>query len=135
MIKLPPKPPRSDLESQVLADIRGALARMPDVTLFRNNCGALEDRNGRLVRYGLAIGSADLIGSLMVDVTHPSQRDSAPVHMARAVAIEVKQPGKRATAEQREWLAYVTARGWLAGVCTCVEEAEALIESGRRWER
>lgn len=128
-IKLPPKPDTSHLESQILADIRGELARMPDVVLFRNNTGALKDERGRVVRYGLAIGSADLIGSLNVTFVHRRH------HLARALAIEVKQPGKKPTAEQRTWLDHVIGHGWLAGVCTSVAEAVALVEGGRRWER
>jgi hypothetical protein len=48
-------------EQQIQQHIRIACSRGP-VRLWRNNVGALRDENGRLVRYGLCPGSADLIG-------------------------------------------------------------------------
>jgi len=45
----------------------------------------------------------------------------------RFVAIEVKQPGKKPTALQRNFLAHITANGGIAGVAHSVDEARAII--------
>lgn len=79
--------------------------------LLRNNVGMLPDRNGRMVRYGLGTGSSDLIGW-----------DSS----GRFLAIEVKRPGQRATADQSLFLAAVRTAGGLAGVAHSVTEARAI---------
>ena len=114
------------LESQILHDVRAVLGLMPDVTLFRNNCGMLRDARGGVVRYGLAVGSADLIGSLTV---HPRR---FPV--ARSLALEVKRPGGKLSAEQAAWLDLVRSRGWIAECVWSVEDAVSVIERARRWE-
>lgn len=121
------RPVRSDLESDILARIRKAIAAMPDVRVFRNNVGVLKDATGRRVTYGLGVGSADLIGSVTVT------RNGSPP-FARAVAIEVKRPGEKPSEEQARWLAMAREAGWIVGIATSPEEAIDLIERGRRWE-
>lgn len=86
----------------------------PDIAvLYRNNVGALKDSTGRLVRYGLGVGSSDLIGIRKSD--------------GRMVAIEVKVPGKNATPEQQQFLNIIKRHGGLAGVAHNVEEARKII--------
>lgn len=136
---------RRPLERDVLAAIRARLALIPGVVLFRNNTGMLRDRRDTPVRYGLAVGSADLIGSVRVEALPliGARKPSAieftttrgPMTIARSLAIEVKRPGEKPTEAQVRWLAMVTAAGWIAGVCTSADEAVALVEAGRRWER
>jgi hypothetical protein len=49
-------------ESKILADIVLAYSRGA-TRLFRNNCGTLQDANGRYVKYGVGNpGGSDLIG-------------------------------------------------------------------------
>lgn len=79
--------------------------------LLRNNVGALEDRNGRLVRYGLGTGSSDLIGW---------------TRTGRFLAIEVKAPHGKPTDQQRLFIAAVQDAGGLAGIAHSVEEARAI---------
>jgi len=61
---------------------------------WRNNVGAYKDSTGRLVRYGLGVGSSDLIGFRKID--------------ARIIAIEVKVPGKSASPEQQQFINIIT---------------------------
>jgi len=125
-----PKPLR-ELESDLMRRIRAALAKMPDVVLFRNNVGVLRDARGVAVRYGLATGSADLVGS----VRFPARCPPDGKHWwARSLAIEVKRPGEKPTPEQSAWLEAMKAQGWITGVCTSPEEAMGLVERARRWE-
>lgn len=85
--------------------------------LWRNNTGALEDKRGRLVRYGLCKGSADLIGIL------------APT--GRLVALEVKRPGERPTEEQERFLALVRSMGGFGAVVRDAYEANRAVERAR----
>ena len=103
-------------ESQVMHDIRLALAREPDVTLWRNNTGALRSADGRLIQYGLCVGSSDLIG------IGPG---------GRFLAIEVKGPRGVVSDEQERFIALVRRRGGIAGVASSVEDAMGIVEAAR----
>ena len=79
---------------------------------WRNNTGALKDITGRLVRYGLGVGSSDIIG-IMPD--------------GRFLAIEVKKPGKNPTAEQTRFIETILKQGGVAGVARSVEDLENIL--------
>lgn len=104
-------------EREVQHAIRVALGRVADLTLWRNNTGALKDSSGRVVRYGLAVGSADLIGIL------------APA--GRLVALEVKTTSGRTTPEQNLFLDLVRRRGGFAAVVRSAEDALAALDRAR----
>lgn len=108
--------PEQDLSNA----IRLAVGSLPDVRLWRNNSGRLIDSRGIPVSFGLAIGSADLIGIV------------AP--HGRMLSIEVKRPGavNRATAEQRNWADIIAQFGGVAGIVDCVDGAMALVEMARK---
>jgi len=91
--------------------------------LFRNNTGTLRDQHGRPVSFGLARGSADLIGWRTVTIT----ADMVGTTVAVFTSIEVKTATGRVRPEQRQWLDAVQAAGGIAGVARSVEEAEALL--------
>jgi hypothetical protein len=125
------RPERRRVEADISDEIRARLAKIPEVTLWRNNVGALQDKNGTWLRYGLAPGSADLIGVLTAYYRgHPTET----VRVGRFLAIEVKKPGEKPTEDQRGWLEVVRKAGGLVGVCTSADEAEELIARGMRWE-
>jgi hypothetical protein len=92
-------------EAQTQDAIRLALGARDDVLIFRNNCGVAEHWSGtRLTRvvYGLAPGSADLVGVLA-----PS---------GRWIALEVKSETGRVDPAQSKWLALVRRFGGFACV-------------------
>ena len=107
-------------ESQLLAEIRLALGRDPRAILWRNNTGMAEQQ-GRPVRYGLCVGSADLVG-----IVAPS---------GRFIALEVKTERGRVSAEQEQFLAVVNARGGFGVVVRSVEDARAAVERAAAGER
>lgn len=94
------------------------------VWLTRNNVGALMDKTGRPVRYGLAneskeqnavIKSADLIGihTFVVEQRHVGQT------IGQFTSIEVKERGWHYTGDahetaQRNWANFVIGKGGLA---------------------
>jgi hypothetical protein len=97
----------------------------PGVRLFRNNCGALKDAEGRLIRYGVANpGGSDLIGWRSIIVTP----DMIGQKLAVFLAIEVKGEKCKATDHQRNFIARVRADGGLAGVARTVDDALGIIK-------
>lgn len=115
-------------EHEIQQQIRLALGSGP-VRLFRNNTGALRDENGRLVRYGLCVGSSDLIGlrRVVIDEHHLGLK------LGQFVALEVKAAKGRPTKEQVQFLDMVRRFGGIAGVVRSVEEARWLVERGPPW--
>ena len=79
---------------------------------WRNNTGALKDKDGRLIRYGLCSGSSAIIG-IMPD--------------GRFLAIEVKKPGKKPTPEQLNFIEAIRRHGGIAGVVHSPEELADLL--------
>ncbi|MBM4442507.1 MAG: VRR-NUC domain-containing protein [Candidatus Rokubacteria bacterium] len=104
-------------EGSIQDAIRLEVGAMPDVRLWRNNGGVASHADGSRVRYGLAVGSADLIGIL-----RPS---------GRFIALEVKRPGERETPKQRAWLAIVQNFGGFAAVVSSVDEARQAVQRAR----
>ena len=96
-------------ESRIQDEIRLALGRIPDLVLWRNNCGFDAERK---VRYGVGNpGGADLIG----------------VYRGRFVAVEVKTPTGRQSDEQRTFQQLVERKGGIYVVLRSVEDAERWI--------
>lgn len=127
MLDLAPRKPRKRTETTTLTEIRSVLSRLPYVTIQRNNSGALKDETGRLVRYGLGEGSADLVGVVTVGLGSIS---GPIIPVGIALAIEVKAPGKKPTAQQIAWLAHYKSRGAIVGVAESVEDAMRIIRDG-----
>lgn len=98
--------------------------------LFRNNTGTLRDQHGRPVSFGLAKGSADLIGWRTVTITP----EMVGQQVAVFTSIEVKTATGRLTPEQRQWLAAVETAGGIAGVARSVEDA-LRITTADGWRR
>lgn len=112
------------------------------IQLMRNNSGALLDKEGRLVRYGLgnvsqkhndAIKSSDLIGFTEVVIT--------PQMVGRKIAVftavEVKKEGwvftegdKRAKA-QKAFIDWIQKAGGIAGFAASVTEFKAFVRNWR----
>lgn len=110
-------------EAAILQRIRLDLGREPGVRLFRNNTGALRDESGRVVRFGLHPGSADLIGWRSVTI--------APEHVGQTLAvlasIEVKNATGQPRPDQIAWAEAVRAAGGLAGVARCPAQARLIL--------
>lgn len=94
--------------------------------LFRNNVGILKDRYGRRVKYGLTVGSSDLIG--WKQVPHLNGEGRAHGFVALFLAVETKGPKGRVSKKQKHFIDYVNFSGGIAGVCRSVEEFIALVE-------
>ncbi len=111
-------------EAAIQQDIRLALGQTPGLRVFRQNVGAYKDpRSGRVIRYGLCTGSADLIGwqSVVITPAMVGQR------FARFVSIEVKTPSGRLSPEQETWQAAVQKAGGIAVVARSVDDIRFLL--------
>jgi hypothetical protein len=78
---------------------------------WRNNTGALPDRQGRIVRYGLCNGGSDLIGLAPDGIFF---------------AVEVKTATGKPTPEQLTFIAAIRRQGGRAGVARSPAEAVSL---------
>lgn len=110
------KPARTRPESAVLAAVMEGLGPEADLRLFRNNCGVAEF-HGVKVRYGLLVGSSDLIGILA-----PS---------GRLISLECKSETGRLTDEQEKWLRMVRRMGGFACVVRSVSDARDALKRAR----
>ena len=102
------KRPESALQQDIMLAVSAAGHR-----LWRNNVGGWRDSDGRWVRTGLAVGSADLIGIRADD--------------GRFLSIEVKSARGRLSDDQRRWLEMIRAFGGVAAEVRSIEEALAAI--------
>ena len=110
-------------ETRLQDAVRVALGSEIDLVLWRNNVGQAEHWTGRevsRVRYGLAPGSADLVGILRL-----------LSGVGRFFALEIKTPKGRAADEQRQWLELVRRMGGFACVVRSVDEARAALGRAR----
>ena len=107
-------------ETELQQRIRLALGLRSDLRLFRNQVGQLPDpRTGRPVQFGLARGSADLIGWRTITITP----DMVGQRLAVFTSLEVKTPTGRLTPAQHNWLGAVRSAGGVAGVARSVSDA------------
>ena len=117
----------ANAETILQQQIRLALGTHPNARLFRNQVGSLPDpRTGRLVTFGLARGSADLIGWRTVMITP----DMVGQQLAVFTSIEVKTPAGRVSPQQQAWLGVVQGAGGMAGIARSVEDAVRIVASG-----
>ena len=106
-------------EAPLLKRIWFACSNGPN-RLWRNNCGSLQDKQGRWVKFGVANpGGADLIGFKTVTVTE----DMVGKKIAIFVALEVKQKNGRIRPEQQVFIDLVKLKGGIAAIVRSVEQA------------
>ena len=114
----------ANAETDLQQRIRLALGTHPELRIFRNQVGSLPDpRSGRLVQFGLARGSADLIGwrTLVITPEMVGQR------IAVFTSLEIKTPTGRLAPAQRHWLHAVHQAGGIAGVARSVQDALQIV--------
>lgn len=114
----------ANAETTLQQQIRLALGTRSDLRLFRNQVGQLPDpRTGRPVQFGLARGSADLIGWRTITITP----DMVGRQVAVFTSIEVKTDRGRVRPEQHAWLNTVQCSGGIAGIARSIADATQII--------
>lgn len=111
-------------ESDVLKACMKAISGLGH-TIFRNNVGVLKDRRGTPVRYGLCVGSSDLIGFTKVEITHNMVGKQVPIF----TAIEVKTDKGTVSEKQKKFLSFMRKNNCVSGVARSKEEAESIINA------
>ena len=115
----------ANAETDIQQRIRLAVGSRSDLRLFRNNTGTLPDpRTGRPVQFGLARGSADLIGWRTITITP----EMVGQRVAIFTSIEVKTTSGRTTPAQQAWLGAVRTAGGIAGVARSVSDAVRIMD-------
>lgn len=107
----------NEAHSALVRELRLNLGNLPGVVLWPNQSGVATFGKAK-VKYGLAKGSADLVGILA-----PS---------GRWVALEVKTGDATTTPEQILFLALIRKQGGFACVVRSLEEGFAAIERARK---
>lgn len=97
-------------ESRIVAECLIALSRC-GARVWRNNTGRLKNESGRLVTFGLCVGSSDIIGI-------------APD--GRFLAVECKTERGQPTTAQTRFLDVIRRRGGRAGIARSPEDAVRL---------
>lgn len=99
-------------EREVLAACMIELSKL-GARVFRNNTGVLQDKNGRPVKFGLCVGSADIIG----------------IYKGLFLAVETKSLGKRVKPDsaQDKFLRMINAQGGIAFECDNPENIKKLL--------
>lgn len=101
-------------ETIIQNDIRFHVGRRSDVTLWRNSTGEMRLPQGGSLKFGLCVGSADIVGIVRVPLPNP---------VGVFLAIEVKTATGRATKEQINFLDHVNKMGGIAFIARSVDEA------------
>lgn len=80
--------------------------------IWRNNCGSLKNAAGIPIKFGLCVGSSDLIG------ISPD---------GRFLAVEVKTEKGKPTPDQIRFIEAVKRKGGIAGIARSPADAVALL--------
>ena len=114
-------------ESEVMQRIMMEAAKN-GVILWRNNSGALTDKEGRLVRYGLGNSS------IKTNATFKSSDLIGIMPDGKFIAVECKRSDwnhkiVEGSREDAQWafIKFINAHGGVAGFCSSVTEFEMLI--------
>ena len=86
--------------------------------VFRNNVGTATTESGEFIRFGLEVGSGDLIGWESIDIT----ADMVGKKIARFLSVEVKSKTGKATESQKNWLDNVNKHGGRAIIANSAED-------------
>lgn len=126
-------------EKDIQNEIRIATSKM-GMRVFRNSTGvAFREKSGehlcekcrkktRVVKFGLCVGSSDLIGWMPVVITEELVGKTVGVF----IALEVKTPKGRVSKEQQTFIREATKSGGIAAVVRSKDDIKRVVEQWRR---
>ena len=112
-------------ESEIQEHIRAVL-NTGRTRAWRNNIAKAQVHGGRWVNFGIpGPGGSDLIGlhSIIIEPHHVGKR------MAVFLAVEVKSATGKPTADQVNFIKFITSMGGLAGIARSAEDAKSIVLS------
>jgi hypothetical protein len=117
----------SNTETDIRSEIQKSLNKIPSLRIFRNNTGVAKSANGKPLRYGLKVGSSDLIGWKSITVS----QEMIGKKVAVFVAIEIKKPGAKSNKfhleDQKDFVDDVLASGGIAGFADSLNKSLELL--------
>ena len=103
-------------EAEIMRDIQLEATKLGH-RLWRNNVGTAKTHDGRWIKFGLCVGSSDLIG-LTKD--------------GRFLAVEVKGPKGKPTKEQTAFVEQINSMGGIGFVANSVESFKCKIANSTK---
>jgi len=116
-----------------LERLLGLLAK-PNIEGVRSLLLSLLRERPTFTRYGLCVGSSDLVGIVSIPRVLGMTNGQPVVGTERTgifLAAEIKRPGKHPTKEQQQFLDLINSRGGVAGCVHSCDEFGALLEQAR----
>ncbi len=107
------------LERDILIAVRVVFIKCGGCKIWRHNAGVFHNA-GRIIQADTVAGMADLIGIA-----------SRGLNAGKFIAVEVKRPGVKPTANQEWFLDMISQSGGLAAVCHSKEQAIKLVKEWR----
>jgi len=117
-------------ERSIQRSIQFNLNKIPGTRIFTNDVGMATLDNGSKIKYGLRVGSSDLIGWRSIEITP----EMVGKWVAIFTAVEVKRKGCVASPTQKTFIRNVTDAGGIAGVACSVDEAKQLMGTPHKEE-
>lgn len=99
--------PTAKSEAEIMRRLMLRTSYRADLRLFRNTTGQTVNEYGVPIRYGLGVGTSDLIGFRSVTITPEMVGET----FAQFVAVEVKSANGRLSEPQRKFLELVRRFG------------------------
>lgn len=97
-------------EADIQRDVMKELSNLGAI-VWRNNTGMLRDQNGTPVRFGLCVGSSDIIG----------------IWKGKFLAVEVKTPRGKVTDAQLNFIEAVNRAGGIAFVARSKKDVKNVL--------
>lgn len=111
-------------EKLIEQEIRISLSKNGTIN-FKNDVGMAKTKEGAWIRYGLEVGTSDIIGLTPIKIT----QDMVGQTVAVFTAVEVKTPAtiKKTSAQQKSFIKMVLSKGGFAGVAYDIKSALDII--------
>ena len=100
-------------------------------TVFKNEVGLAWTKNGYPIRFGLCVGSSDLIGITPVVITE----DMVGKKIGVFTALEIKKNKKgsyKATDQQKAFINFINNNGGKAGVIDSENDVLEVLQCGKK---
>lgn len=104
-------------EAEVLKQVMLEASQL-GLVVFRNNTGMIKGGDGRVHRFGLCVGSSDLIGWCKLT--------------GRVAALEIKRQGGKASAEQVNFIEQVRKAGGFGAIIDDKNKLKIMLDTWRK---
>lgn len=110
-------------EKLIQHEVQLLLSKSHDTRVFRNQVGTYKLEDGRVLRSGLAVGSADLIGWKTLTITPEMVGQQVAVFLS----VEIKSATGKPSVDQLRWRDAVEKAGGIAIITRSADDAATQI--------